>query len=96
MYHPDETGLNYVYWEASAGVDAEMVVRNHENWTWKPEVEDNPDEYEDEAQSAIGDALYAANIYPDDGEADYSNPMNTVLELMVAILIGIRWLYLVG
>ncbi len=75
LYHPGETGLDYVYWEASAGVDAEMVVQNYENWTWKPEVEDNPDEYEDEIQSAIGDALYAVNIYPDDGEADYSNPM---------------------
>ena len=75
LYDKSETGLDYVYWEASAGVDAEMVVQNYENWTWKPEVEDNPDEYEDEIQSAIGDALYNANIYPDDGEADYSNPM---------------------
>jgi len=75
LHHPDETGLDYVYWEASAGVDAEMVVQNYENWTWKPDVEDNPDEYEDEIQSAIGDALYAVNVYPDDGHADYSNPM---------------------
>jgi hypothetical protein len=65
LYDTSETGLDYVYWEASAGVDAEMVVQNYENWTWKPEVEDNPEEYEDEIQSAIGDALYAANIYPD-------------------------------
>ena len=75
LYHPSETGLNYVVWEADGNVDAEMVVQNYENWTWKPEVEDNPDEYEDEIQSAIGDALYNANIYPADGEADYSNPM---------------------
>jgi hypothetical protein len=75
LFDPSETGLNYVYWEASAGVDVEMVVQNYENWTWKPEVEDNPEEYEDEIQSAIGDALYNANIYPDDGEAGWGNPM---------------------
>ena len=46
-------------------------------------MEDNPDEYEDEIQSAIGDALYAANIYPDDGEADYSN--QTGLDQMIGV-----------
>jgi len=75
--HPEESGLRHVYWEASARVDAEMVVQNYENWTWKPEVEDNPDDYEDEIQSAIRDALYAVGIYPDDSEAvrQYGNPM---------------------
>ena len=75
LHHPDETGLNYVYWEADASVDAEMVVQNYENWTWKPEVEDNPEEYEAEIQSAIGGARYDANIYPDDGEAEWGNTM---------------------
>jgi len=75
LHHPDETGLNYVYWEASGDVDAGMVVQNYENWTWKPEVEDNPEEYENKIQDAIGDALYAVNIYPDDGAVGWDNPM---------------------
>ena len=75
LYPPEETGLDYVYWEAGARVDAEIVVENNPNWYWKPEVKDDPDDYEDEIQAAIGYALYDANIYPDDGERDYQDPM---------------------
>ena len=67
--------MDYVYWEAGARVDAEIVVENNPNWNWKPEVKDDPDDYEDEIQAAIGNALYDANIYPDDGEPDYQDPM---------------------
>jgi len=38
-------------------------------------VEDNPEEYENKIQDAIGDALYAVNIYPDDGAVGWDNPM---------------------
>ena len=75
LYDTDETGLEYVYWEAYARIDAEIVVENNPNWNWKPDVQDNPDDYEDEIQAAIGNALYDANIYPDDGEPDYQDPM---------------------
>ena len=75
LSHPDETGLSYVVWDASADIDAEMVVQNYENWTWKPEVEDNPEEYENKIQDAIGNALYTVNIIPDTGAVDWDNPM---------------------
>ena len=75
LYSRDDTGLEYVYWEASASIDAEIVVENNPNWNWKPDVQDNPDDYQDEIQAAIGNALYDANIYPDDGEPDYQDPM---------------------
>ena len=68
---PDETGLDYVYWEASAGIDLDNLVERAEGW----EAVSDWDEWDGQMLSDLVETiLNEVGVWAEEIEQDYGDP----------------------
>ena len=68
IYHPEETGADYVSWESQLNVDIEEIVQHLDGYVF---TTDNPDE--GDTHSAIDGAFNDVNIYPEHIEGEWND-----------------------
>ena len=68
---PDETGMEYVYWEATTGIDLDNLVERAEGW----EAVSDWDEWDEESlRDLVETILTEVGVWAEEIEQDYGDP----------------------
>ena len=71
LNYPDETGMESVYWEASAGIDLDNLVERAEGW----EAVSDWDEWDEESlRDLVETILTEVGVWAEEIEQDYGDP----------------------